>query len=133
VSAPPIAVARWGRDHWGVLAYVEACAVDQKGALDRRRMRCDPALHPGLAAMDPMTSRPVDGSKYPTRLREGTASPHDDWSCLDDAEAAGLVVNAGSGVERRYALTDEGARLAAALRRHRAAGGSYSNFRPGDG
>jgi hypothetical protein len=44
--------------------------------------------------------------KYPTRLRNDVElSDHDDWDCLDDAEAAGLIESAGTGINPTYKLT----------------------------
>ena len=119
----PIAVQDWGRDHWSTFAYVETRIVEHKGMVDVRHMRCDPDLHPLFAHAG------SHSAKHPTRLREGTRSDHDDWSCLDDAEAAGLLCNNGTGMHRIYALPEEGHRAAAALRKHKAQGGSFATFR----
>lgn len=127
-DARPVPVSRWGRDHWSTFAYVCSCIFDRR-EVDPRRMRTDPALHPCLAHGDPFGSGVTDGSKYPTRLRGGAlASPHDDWSCLDDAEAAGLVVNRGTGLRRDYQLTEAGLAAHAALAAHFNAGGAVSGF-----
>ncbi len=119
----------WGKDHWSALLYLEHCAVDNGGEIDKRKMRCNPRLHRELANMSPL-SGVVDGSKFPTRLREGeTIAPHDDWSCVEDLVAYGLVeVEVDHDMQKRvnegpfgYAtavasLTDEGRALAADLR-----------------
>lgn len=117
----PIPPALWGRDHWSTFGYIETRIVDHGGVPYRTHMRCDARIHPmfdhgaGHAA---------------TRLADGSVDrPHDDWSCLDDAEAAGLVANVGTGIRRVYKLTDTGRKVAALLREHKGAGGSFSTFR----
>lgn len=102
---------RWGKDHWSTYAYLGAIIVNHGGRPDLSRMRCDPDLHPGLHY-----SRLLGGStrKYPTRLKrneDGTPSlheDHDDWSCVEDFESAGLVVWGGSGINPVFRFTDHG-------------------------
>jgi hypothetical protein len=76
-----------------------------------------------MGPVDPLHNEPICGGKYPTRLKDGlgTLAHHDDWSCLDDAEAAGLLTNVGTGIDRRYELTALGKRAALALAEHRLA------------
>lgn len=121
-----IPIARWGRDHWSSLAYVETCLVDGSGEPDPHRMRTDLRLHPLMGhSLSPR------GTEYPTRLCDGgVAHDHDDWSCLDDAEAEGLLTNVGTGIHRRYRLTPRGQEVVLALRAHKASGGSFATFRP---
>lgn len=131
-----IPVERWGKDHWSTFAYLETRAVDQKGVIDNRRMRCNLRLHREFAFNVGFGA--IDGSAYPTRLRDGQAEPHDDWSCLEDMVAAGLVhaefhrsaSKAFGGGEARVTLTPEGLQVAAALRAHKANGGSFGDFAP---
>lgn len=130
----PIPMAEWGRDHWSTLGYLETRCVDHGGAVSGLHMRTDVALHPNMGPTEVVGfARQIDGAKYATRLRGGAAVafPHDDWSCLDDAEASGLVENVGTGAQRRYKFTERGQAVAAALRKHKAGGGSFSNFDPG--
>src|SRR5688572_21590317 len=84
-----VPVKDWGQDHWSTFAYLETRAVDAKGVIDNRRMRCNPRLHRHLANMG--MGSIIDGSKYPTRLKVGTIDKHDDWSCLEDMVAAGFL------------------------------------------
>lgn len=56
---------------------------------------------------------------------------HDDYACLDDFEAAGLVQNVGSGANPRLWLTDKGWKMAGRLRRHKAEGGQWASFNAG--
>ena len=121
-------IGSFGKDHWSLLAYVEACCVDHGGVLDLRHMRCNPCRHPLLA-----DSRVHRGWKpeWGTRLKGGTIlEHHDDWDCLEDLEEAGLVeiVSTVNGIVR---LTPSGETLAARLRLHKQRGGGYANFDPG--
>ena len=134
-----IPITRWGQDHWSTLAYLETRVVNGKGYIDNPRMRCNPRLHRHFAAVDPFTSVPYDGSKYPTRLKDGEIERHDDWSCLEDMVAAGLltaqwrVCYRGAmfgNSEARVTFTATGQALAAQLRAHKAGGGKWSDFAP---
>jgi hypothetical protein len=118
-----IPVERWGKDHWSTFAYIETRIVDFRGLPDRDHMRCNTALHPGLGGCG------GDAAKYPTRLRGcAVLKAHDDWSCLEDAEEAGLLENNGSGINPMYALTEMGTAVAGWLREHKAKGGSFATF-----
>jgi hypothetical protein len=112
VSVP---IEQWGRDHKSMLLYIEHCCVDCGGNPALERMRCDPDLHPGLAHRASRASR---GVKYPTRLAGGAKlENHDDWSCIEDMEELGLVVNTGTGIHPKWKLTDNGWALAWEYRR----------------
>ncbi len=91
----PVPIEQWGRDHWSTFAYAMACVTTKAGRLDHRRMRCHPELHPGLVHLPPGLSGAFPG----TRLKEGKTLPrHDDWDCLDDIVAAGLLTHVGTGM-----------------------------------
>lgn len=133
-----IPVDRWGKDHWSVLAYFETLTVDRSGPISNARMRCNPRLHRNFAWMTPFSPHTADG-EYPTRLKGGVEqSNHDDWSCLEDMIAAGIVIghfrqlnDATFGNSQAYIeLTSTGRALAAALRAHKASGGTYADFEP---
>lgn len=114
-----IAPERWGRDHWTTLLYAESRAVDYNGVLDNRHMRCSSRLHRPFAHSASKAVAP------PTRLLNGEQANHDDWSCLEDMVAAGMVevhhaANSGGIGKARVVLTDLGWRIAHQLRRHRA-------------
>lgn len=117
----------WGRDHYSTLGYIECRCVDNKGIPDRSHMRCNPARHPGLGGAH---WKP----EYATRLKGHTTETpkqhrgHDDWDCAYDIEAAGLIEDIGTGVHPIWKLTDVGLNACAALRAHKAAGGSFSTF-----
>lgn len=126
-----ISMDRWGHDHWSVLGYIETCIVDNYGIIKNQRMRCNTRLHREFA-------HSVDGAMHPTRLREGVVENHDDWSCLEDMVAAGLVVAEfrqqnnyffGSS-EARVRFTPLGQQIALQLRAHKQDGGDWANFTP---
>jgi hypothetical protein len=141
----PISVSQFGKDHWSMLAYVEHCCVngmDGFGRLDRRRLRCIPAKRPMLAAA--LASDIGWKLEYSTRLKgfsqfEGRDDPekaiaagvqlrdHDDWDCLDDLEAAGLV-EIQSLVNGVVNMTKRGSAVAGQLRAHKASGGQFADF-----
>lgn len=138
---PPTPMCLWGKDHWSTLGYIETCCVDhpehlvnevlgdeskgQIGRIDHRRMRTDQMRHAELVGHP----APPPGPKHPTRLQDGkTLDDHDDWDCLMDMEAFGLV-EVISYVLGWIRLTDYGMMVAQALRNHKASGGSFGNFR----
>ncbi|MEU4575952.1 hypothetical protein [Nonomuraea sp. NPDC023979] len=97
----PIPIDRFGADHWSTFAYVETRAVDRKGYLGHDHMRCSARLHPELYALkNPYSSS--DGGRYPTKIKAArnddgswgaeALQAHDDYSCLSDCIAAGLLV-----------------------------------------
>lgn len=122
-----IPMARWGKDHWSLLAYVETVCVDKHGEIDLQRMRCDADRHPQYVYLRGFGDE-LHSEKYPTLLRDGELPDHDDWDCLDDLENAGLVENVGFTMRPKYAMTDRGHEIAAALRKHKATGGQYAKF-----
>jgi hypothetical protein len=102
-SVPPIPVTSFGKDHWSTFAYVETRTVDYRGVLEHDHMRCNEQRHPffnnagSRAAFLGATS---SGAKYPTRCKgemlDGKYQSqeiydHDDYDCLDDLIAAGLL------------------------------------------
>lgn len=138
-----IAVDRWGKDHWSLLAYVETLCVDGKegmGTIDRRRVRCNSGRRPmqgvfGLGWKAAHGTR-LDGF-FDRAKSEGAdacsaaglqLAEHDDWDCLEDMETAGYVeiLSAANGFVR---LTPEGIRVGAKLRAHKAMGGMFANYK----
>lgn len=113
----PVPLHLWGKDHYSTFAYAECRLVDNKGTIDYRHLR-------GLPGQD---------AGYPTRLAGGVELPnHSDYDCLFDAEEAGLLELRGTGLHPEIkALTPLGAKVAAAIRAHKAAGGSFGNFKFG--
>lgn len=123
-----VPMSSWGKDHWSTLAYIETRIVDYKGRPDSDHMRCDPERHPGLAGRSPI-SYGIRDKKYPTRLKGKQEShDHDDWDCLEDAVAEGLIEWKGTGMYPVFVLTDRGRTVCAALRQHKQDGGQFAQF-----
>lgn len=123
-----IPMSQWGRDHWSTLCYLETRCVDHKGLIEIRNMRCDSERHPIFVHL----TGPVADIKYPTRLKGGVElKNHDDWDCLDDAKNAGLIEDIGFTMTPQYKLTPLGLDVCSRLRKHKANGGTFSNFEVG--
>ncbi len=92
-SCPPVDPARFGHDHWSTFAYVETRTVDHRGTIDHDQMRCNSSRHPVMrSAKTGFLAASGDGSRYPTQLAGDEELPgHDDYDCLDDLIAAGLL------------------------------------------
>lgn len=131
----------FGKDHWSTLAYCECCCTDNAGkgfgTLARNRMRCNKERHPllsaGLSWSDNYSSclKGIDVKDTPEQaLEKGTRlRGHDDWDCLDDLEAAGLI-EIISLINCAVKMTDKGNEVAAKLRAHKANGGRFIDFQP---
>ena len=133
-----IPMDRWGQDHWSTLVYFETLTVDRKGLINNAQMRCDARIHRHFVIMTRFGSEASQG-KYPTRLKDGVEQAnHDDWSCLEDMIAAGLVngwfrqMNEETfGNSQAYVeLTELGRALSQQLRAHKASGETYATFVP---
>ncbi len=128
--------SNFGRDHLNTLLYVESVMVDYAGfeiGLDAR-MRTRRDNWRWLADRD---ARHAHGSK-----REGSVSQngtllrdtdiikhHDDWDCLSDMAVAGYFDrDTPWQVGDVLRLSDRGAAVAYAFRRHKIHGGTYANF-----
>lgn len=119
----PVPIEDFGHDHWSTFGYLETRIVDYGGVVDKHHLRCIHKRHPHRAHAG------GDATRYPTRLRGGaTLANHDDWDCLDDFEAAGLVDNAGTGMHPVFQLTDLGREVAGKLRAHKGQGGQWRDF-----
>lgn len=130
----PVPVRLWGKDHWSTFAYLETRIVDHNGMPNLDHMRPDVDRHPAMGNRATANRSPDSMKKHPTRLKDANGKQlflydHDDWDCADDAEAAGFLVNNGSGINRMYALTDLGAEVASAIRQHKASGKNFHTFR----
>jgi hypothetical protein len=125
---PAVPVTQFSKDHWSTLAFVETRCVDDRGRLDKTRMRCNSTRHAAFADRT-HTTREWTG-EYGTLLKDGTKLPdHDDWDCLIDLARAGLldIITIDDGL---VALTERGWAIAHQLRRHLAAGGNCKGFEP---
>lgn len=108
-SVPPIHPDRFGRDHWSMFAYVETRTVDHLGTIGHAHARTHGRRHPVMLQAKGDFLRTLDGSGYPTILAGGEELPdHDDYDCLDDLIAAGLLevhmprLSPGIHVEQYY-------------------------------
>jgi len=132
-----VPIASWGKDHFSMLAYIECRCVDHRGVVDQRHMRADPKVHPHRVDARSQAQGHVPGTgaasqkrkKYPTKLKDGLEKHnHDDWSCLEDMEAGGLLEWNGTGMNPVFKLTTLGKIIAASLRSHKMEGGVFANF-----
>lgn len=82
----------WGRDHKSTMLYIETRVVDHGGWVAPLHMRTDLARHPLFAEARSSFPMQASGGQYPTRLNNGQVQEnHDDWDCVLDAWAEGLV------------------------------------------
>ena len=125
-----IPMNQWGKDHWSTLAYLETLAVENSGLAIpvNARMRTNEIRHPHLVGFTPQGSSALNGSRYPTRLKEGEVKEHDDWDCVDDATDEGLIEDVGTGLNRAYKFTKLGKEVMAKLRQFKMDGGNFHSF-----
>lgn len=125
-----IPMNQWGKDHWSTLAYLETLAVENKGLAVpvNARMRTNEIRHPHLVGFVPHGSTALNGSGYPTRLKDGEVKEHDDWDCVDDATEEGLIEDVGTGINRAYKFTKLGKEVMAKLRQFKMDGGNFQDF-----
>lgn len=134
-----IPITFWGRDHYSTLLYIETLITDGRG---------DGYGRPHVARMRHESGRPrrghgydepglgsVGSKRYPSRLGDDTALlGHDDWDCVDDMVAEGVVVREnedGNGRLPIVKLTAYGRACAASLREHLGNNGRrYAGFTP---
>lgn len=140
-SAPVVPPSGFGPDHWGTLLYLESVVVDCQGfqvGLDPRMKSTAAHLaelaacpHPRRAATTralPVPMRPDHASRRPDgSLFQG----HDDWDCLRDFAAAGLLDAPVLAVGQVLRLSPAGCDLAASVRRFKAEGGQLAAFSKG--
>lgn len=104
----PVPMHLWGRDHWTTFAYAASVATSGKREIDKDKMRTDRGRHPHGTGRRSAAFATSDGADYPTRLRGGQElRDHDDWDCLEDAVAAGLL-SWGTWTVPFVVLTDAG-------------------------
>lgn len=136
---PVTPVSKWGRDHWSTLLYIETRCVDYAGKLDNQHMRTDPRVHRKL--LGDAQARFGGVGRHSTRLRNGDEiDSHDDWSCVEEMVAYGLVEVVSerdrcpgqpfTGGEVRVRLTDLGWRVTHQIRRDRAEGKPTVRWQP---
>lgn len=120
----PIPPDLWGRDHWTTFVYVGHAIVSNEGEPERDKMRAhrgSPRTGASMALLEwaeraqaIKDKKPRGPWEYRTRLAGGAIlddDSHDDWSCAEDAEAAELLVNVGTGFQPIYRFTAVGLRM----------------------
>lgn len=136
-----VAIEKFGRDHWSLLAYIEAICVDalgELGQIDRNKLRVNIQTHPALVGdIQAKAILAIEIPPYPykhgtclkghTEEEPNVIKEHDDWDCLKDLDNAGLVevlTHTNGGVR----MTDRGIVIAAQVRAHKVRGGQYATF-----
>jgi len=146
MTTEKIPIDDWGKDHWSLLGYLETRVVETLkdspscGEINRAQIRCNVERHGHLFSglLEDVGKR--WHTKYGTRLRgffrEGQDNDlgrqlahHDDWDCLDDMEAAGLI-EVLSEINGYIRMTDDGHTVAGQLRDHLGRGGTFACFEP---
>ena len=113
-----IPMSKWGRDHWSTFAYIGSIQADRGGRPTLSRMRCHPRIH--TSRDDRLRGLTVTRDSWSkTRLKDGSEiNDHDDWSCVDDMEAAGLVEQNGTGLSPILDLTPIGWEVYFQMQKH---------------
>lgn len=122
----------WMQAHWTAFYYVaEIAAQDGSCKPDPKRLRCNELEHPEIAKR---LREQADGEVpvlegHDTETTVGTLYEHDDWSCLEDAEDAGLLSCDYRGSQKKYKLTPMGYRALKLIEEHLAEGLEVKDFR----
>jgi len=123
-----IPMSKWSKDHWSLLAYLETCCVDNNGQINFDRIRVNPGTHAIVAGGRIAGNRWE--SSWGTVVAAGLhLDQHDDIDCLEDLEAAGLI-HVHSFVNGIVQLSLDGIDIAQQLRRWKADGKQYRDFKP---
>lgn len=131
-----VPIELWDRDHWSCLAYIETKMVDSTKGLvvefdprmrqNRRNFR---VLHE--ASKRHLQHGVPMAPEYGSRLRDNTFIPgHDDWDCVADFCAAGLLHMGDEEIKPglKLKLTERGHEVVGELRKHKCNGGIFGNF-----
>jgi hypothetical protein len=116
---------KWGKDHWSMLGYLGTLAPDGEDIFpprirQKRSRHWKPEYGTRLHGY-------FDDKNNPALL----LTDHDDWDCLHDMEAEGLVVRP-SGASTTFGFTPKGHEFVSALNRHKSEGGHFYNFSMSD-
>lgn len=133
ILPPRPTIYEFGKDHWSTFGYAECRCVDDEGVPDRCHMRCNIHRHPGLAHLrdwNPEHGTRLKGFISPLDTPRLQLPDHDDWDCVEDLEAVGLLKWEGTGINPVFQLTEFGLLIAAELRKHKANGGNFAGFKP---
>ena len=128
IPRDPVPMKFWGKDHWSTFAYMDTRCVDYIGVPNAEHLRVDGDRHPAFANG---AWRSTGGKKYPTLLKGGKRlADHDDWDCIDDLIAAGLLEWEGTDIHPVFKRTPKGRRYADLVREHKVNKGRFANFNP---
>lgn len=117
----------WSKDHWSMFAYVECRCVDYKGVLNCKHIRCNEAYHTICSEKTYVQGKWHD--KHSTRIKgDEQIRGHDDWDCIEDLQTAGFI-RIVRMADLQVEMTDVGWEVSKHLRKHKADGGVFSNFR----
>lgn len=137
-----IPMAMWGKNHWSALAYIETVMVecggfevgfDARMTQNRRHFRV-------MAEQNPTPKRPGRSismsfaspmaPEYSTTLNDGQrVDGHDDWCCVGDFAASGLLKAEHFEPKDVLHLSELGQKICAQLRAHKQGGGNFAEFR----
>lgn len=123
-----IPMNKWGRDHWSTLAFVATVMADrgQFVMTGDARMRSN---RKNFQAM-PSTNGIVMRKEHGSRLSDGSSvEDHDDWCCIQDFAAEGLLTVEEIDVGERFRFSNKGQALVTSLLTHKMKGGTFSNYK----
>jgi hypothetical protein len=111
-NGTPVPPEQWGADHYSTIGYVFCCLGNGTATPQASKMRQKPNT-PRRGVIKTGEAVPFSPTEYPTKLQGGEKLyGHDDFDCLFDAEAVGLILeNKGSGMFPVIHFTDAGLRL----------------------
>lgn len=135
---------RWGKDHWSTFAYIETrlvdhgpytIGIDPRMKTNRRHLRVfadvNAFAYSGARSYFNSRGQPTMQLENSTVLNDGEMVPgHDDWMCLQDMLAVGLLKVWGNELQpkRKVRLSRLGLEVSAKLRAHKASGGNFIDF-----
>lgn len=132
----------WGKNHWSTLAYIETVMVETGGfevgfdarmTQNRRHFRVmseqnPKPIRPGRS-ISMSFAKPMD-PQYSTMLNNGQqVEGHDDWCCVQDFAASGLLTTSEFEPKDVLHLSEQGQAVCAALRVHKQKGGNFAEFK----
>lgn len=132
-----VPIEDFGKDHWSLLGYIEYRCANHDGILDGDHLRINTERH----LRHPPKNHALSGAwniDWGTRLKgfflEGNKQDktrllptHDDMDCLEDLEAAGMIV-IHDIFEGQVELTELGKKYAGALKIFKENGGTFATF-----
>lgn len=131
----PVSRSDFGKDHWSAFAYIVTRCIDHGGQPNKDHMKTNTKRHPtgaGIAGHSDCPTRLKGYFDLPEKDRKSRElKGHDDWDCLDDLIAAGLLIepsDEGTGMFPVYRVTDKGWEVSKLLNTHKADGNHFATF-----